>query len=144
VRVAYLYPFSYRGLLDKKGGRVVRLRWWSLLGWLVAGLGGAGLWLLATRVWPDPVTELAMLALLVVTLAGVTVPVAAYLNHRFARPGWAKHDPFRLLRQGTWVGLLGGLCGWLQENRTFSWTIAAVIAGVFTLMEAFFLTRDQG
>jgi hypothetical protein len=122
----------------------VRLRWWALLGCLVAGLGGAGLWLLATRVWPDPVTELVMLALLVVTLGGATVPIAAYLNHRFARPGWAKHDPFRLLRQGTWVGLLAGLCGWLQKNHTFSWTIAAVVAGVFTLMEAFFLTRDQG
>jgi hypothetical protein len=123
---------------------VVRLRWWALLGWLVAGLGGAGLWLLTTRVWPDPVTELALLALLAVTLGGATIPAAAYLNHRFARPGWARHDPLRLLRQGTWVGLLGGLCGWLQKNHTFSWTIAAVVAGVFALMEAFFLTRDQG
>jgi hypothetical protein len=122
----------------------VRLRWWALLGLLVAVLGGTGLRLLAIRVWPDPVTELVMLALLVVTLGGATVPIAAYLNHRFARPGWAKYDPLRLLRQGTWVGLLAGLCGWLQENHTFSWTIAAVVAGVFTLMEAFFLTRDQG
>ncbi len=122
----------------------MRLRWWALLGWLVAAVGGVGLWLLATRVWPDPVTELAMLVLLVMTLGGATIPPAAYLNHRFARPGWAKHDPFRLLRQGTWVGLLAGLCGWLQKNHTFNWTIAAVVAGVFTLMEAFFLTRDQG
>jgi hypothetical protein len=122
----------------------VRLRWWALLGLLVAVLGGTGLRLLAIRVWPDPVTELVVLALLVVTLGGATVPIAAYLNHRFARPGWAKYDPLRLLRQGTWVGLLVGLCGWLQENHTFSWTIAAVVAGVFALMEAFFLTRDQG
>jgi hypothetical protein len=121
----------------------VRLRWWALTGWLVAGLGGAGLWLMLDRVWPDPVTELVFLALLAVTLGGMTVPVAAYLNYRFARPGWQAHDPRRLLRQGAWVGLFGALCGWLQKTKALNWTIAAVIAGVFALMEAFFLTRDQ-
>jgi hypothetical protein len=69
--------------------------------------------------------------------------VAAYLNYRFGRPGWQAQDPRRLLRQGAWVGLLGALCGWLQKERVLNWTIAAVIAGVFALMEAFFLTRDQ-
>jgi hypothetical protein len=35
------------------------------------------------------------------------------------------------------------LYGWLQKEDAFNWTIAAVIAGVFALLEAFFLTRDQ-
>lgn len=120
----------------------MRLRWWVVIGLLVAGLGGIGLWLTVTRVWPDSVMELAVLALLAITLGGLTVPVVAYLNHRFARSGWQKQDPRRLLRQGAWVGLFVALCGWLQGRRLLDWTIAAVIAGVFALMEAFFLTRD--
>jgi hypothetical protein len=121
----------------------VRLRWWVVLGLLMAGLGGAGLWWTVTRVWPDPVTELTLLGLAAITLCGLTIPVSAYLNHRFARPGWQKHDPRRLLRQGAWVGLLGALYGWLKKEDALNWTIAAVIAGVFALLEAFFLTRDQ-
>lgn len=121
----------------------MRLRWWAVIGSLGAGLGGVGVWLLVTSVWPDPMMEVVFLALLALTLGGLTIPVAAYLNHRFARPGWQAQDPRRLLREGAWVGLLGVLYGWLQKEDALNWTVAAVIAGVFALMEAFFLTRDQ-
>ncbi len=121
----------------------MRLRWWVVLGVLVAGLGGAGLWLIVTGFWPDPVLELVFLGLLAVTLGGLTMPVAAYLNYRFARSDWQAQDPLRLLRQGAWVGLFSALCGWLQKEDSLNWTIAGVIAGVFALLEAFFLTRDQ-
>ena len=121
----------------------VRLRWWVVIGLLMAGLGGTGLWLVVTRVWPDPLTELAFLGLLAVTLAGLAIPVSAYLNRRFARRGWQAQDPRRLLRQGAWVGLLGALYGWLKKEDALNWTIAAVIAGVFALLEVFFLTRDH-
>jgi cell division protein FtsX len=121
----------------------MRLRWWVLFGLLLAGLGGVGLWMVVTRFWPDPTTELALLALVAVTLTGLTIPVAAYFNHRFARSGWQAQDPNRLLRQGAWVGILGALYGWLKKEDALNWTIAAVIAAVFALLEAFFLTRDQ-
>jgi hypothetical protein len=122
----------------------VRLLWWTVMGLLVAGLGGLGLWFIITQVWPDPTTEVILLALAALTLSGLTIPIAAYLNYRFAQAGWQKQDPLRLLRQGAWVGFFVGLCGWLQKEEALNWTIAAVIAGVFALMEAFFLTRDQG
>jgi len=48
----------------------VRLRWWVLIGLLVAGLGGFGLWMVVTRFWPDPAMELALLGLLGVTCWG--------------------------------------------------------------------------
>ena len=121
----------------------MRLRWWAILGLLVAGLGGSGLWLIVVSVWPAPGLELAVLTLLSLTLGGLSIPIFAYLNRRFARPGWQKQDPRRLLREGIWVGLLGALYGWLQKEDALNWTIAAVIAGVFALMEAFFLTRDH-
>jgi len=121
----------------------VRLRWWVAIGLLMAGQGGVGLWWIVARVWPDPITELAFLGLLAVTLCGLTIPVVTYLNHRFAQRGWQAQDPRRVLRQGAWVGLLGVLFGWLKKEGALNWTIAAVIAGVFALLEAFFLTRDQ-
>jgi hypothetical protein len=132
-----------RKIINPARSNSVRLRWWVVIGLLMAGLGGAGLWWTVTRVWPDPVTELTLLGLVAITLCGLTIPASAYLNHRFARPGWQKHDPRRLLRQGAWVGLIGALYGWLKKEDALNWTIAAVITGVFALMEAFFLTRDQ-
>lgn len=121
----------------------MRLRWWIVIGLLMAASGGLGLWLVVTRLWPNRTTELALLALLAMTLTGLSIPVAAYINQRFARSDWQTEDPRRLLRQGAWVGLLGALYGWLKKEDALNWTIAAVIAGVFVLLEAFFLTRDQ-
>jgi hypothetical protein len=129
--------------MNRTRSKSVRLRWWVVIGLLMAGLGAVGLWLVVTRLWPDRVTELALLGLLALTLTGLSIPVTAYINHRFARPGWQAEDPRRLLRQGAWVGLLGALYGWLKKEDALNWTIAAVIAGVFALLEAFFLTRDQ-
>lgn len=121
----------------------MRLLWWAVIGLLLAGLGGVGLGLVVANVWPTPGMDLVVLGLLGVAFGGLTIPLAAYLNYRFARPGWQKQDPRRLLRQGGWVGLLAALYGWLQKEDALNWTIAAVIAGVFALMEVFFLTRDQ-
>jgi len=120
----------------------VRLGWWALIGMLLAGLAGSGLWLVVTGVWPDSATEVLAVVLLGVTVGSLTIPLAALLNQRFARRGWRKQDPRRLLRQGIWVGLLAALYAWLQKEGALNWTIAAVIAGVFALMEVFFLTRD--
>jgi hypothetical protein len=122
---------------------VVRPLWWTVIGLLLAGLGGLGLWLIVTQVWPDPTSQLIFLGLASLTFGGLTIPLAAYLNYRFAQSGWQKQDPLRLPRQAIWVGLFVGLCGWLQKEGALNWTIAAVIASVFALMEAFFLTRDQ-
>jgi hypothetical protein len=75
-------------------------------------------------------------------LSSVTIPVSAYLNHRFARRGWSERDKTRLIRQGAWVGLFGVLLAYLQLIRALNWTIAIVLAGVFVLIEVFFLTRE--
>ena len=121
----------------------MHLGWWVVIGVLMAGLGGGGMWLVAATLWPNPATEAMFLGLLALTLAGLTLPVAALLNQRFARPGWQAQDPYRLLRQGGWVGLFGGLCGWLQAKDVLNWIVAAVVGAVLLLMEAFFLTRDR-
>ncbi len=70
-----------------------------------------------------------------------TIPIAAYLSHRFAKPNWLERDKTRLIRQGAWVGFLSILLAYLQLIRALNWAIAAVLAGVFILIETFFITR---
>jgi hypothetical protein len=121
----------------------VSLRWWTVIGLLVAGLTGTLLWLIATHTKPTQLMQPIFLSLLGITLTGLTIPPAAYLNRRFARSGWLKQDPYRLLRQGAEVGLFVTVCGWLQKEDFLTWTLAAIITSVLVLMEAFFLTRSD-
>ena len=124
----------------------MRPRWWVLISIIVACLSYTGLFYVVNHLWPNPDTILSQPQLLLFTflflgLGSVTIPVTAYLNHRFARPGWLERDKARLIRQGAWVGFLGILLAYLQLIRALNWTIAAVLAGVFILIETFFLTR---
>lgn len=124
----------------------MRPRWWVLISMVVAILSYAGLFYVVSKLWPNPDAILSQPQLLLFTflffgLGAITIPVTAYLNHRFARPGWLERDKSRLIRQGAWVGFLGILLVYLQLIRALNWTIAAVLAGVFILIETFFLTR---
>ncbi len=119
------------------------LRWWTAIGLLVASLTGMLLWLIVTHSKPTQLMQPVFLSLLGISLAALTIPPAAYLNRRFARSGWLKQDPYRLLRQGAQVGLFVTVCGWLQKEDFLTWTLAAIIASVLVLMEAFFLTRTD-
>jgi hypothetical protein len=124
----------------------MRPRWWVLISIFVAVISFSTLYYIIRHFWPNPDTILAQPQLLLFTflflgLGATTIPIAAYLNHRFAKPGWLGRDKTRLLRQGAWVGFLGILLAYLQLIRAFNWTIATVLAGVFILIETFFITR---
>ena len=71
-----------------------------------------------------------------------TIPIALYLNQRFAKPGWLERDALRVERQGAWVGMFGAVVAYLQLIRALTLTIALVLAGVIVLIEMFFLTRE--
>ncbi|MDM8528888.1 hypothetical protein QUF58_11865 [Anaerolineales bacterium HSG24] len=75
-------------------------------------------------------------------LAGLTIPVALYLNQRFAQPYWFEQDNTRLARQALWVGVLGLLMAYLQLMRALNWATLLVLISVFVLIETFILTRD--
>ena len=125
---------------------IMRPRWWVLISIVVATLSYSGLSYVVNNLWPNPDTILAQPQILLFTflffgLGAVTIPVTAYFNHRFARTGWLERDKARLIRQGAWVGFLGILLAYLQLIRALNWTIAAVLLGVFILIETFFLTR---
>jgi hypothetical protein len=125
----------------------MRLSWWVSLSLGLALFSFLALLYLITQVWPDPNTLLAgpqllLLLFVFLSLGAGAVPVAAYLNYRFARPGWLKRDKARLLRQGGWLGLFGTLLAYLQLIRALTWTIALVLLAIFILIELFFLTRE--
>lgn len=122
-------------------------RWWILSSIAVAILSLVCLYYIITYVWPEPDALVArpqflLLAFMFLGLSAGTVPVTAYLNYRFAKPGWFQRDKIRLMRQGIWVGLFGVLIAYLQLIRALNWTIALVLAGVFVLIETFFITRE--
>ena len=120
------------------------LRAWVVIAMLAIGTGLVGLWYLVTRTEPSDPMQAVFLALLAVTLIGLTMLISGYLNQRFARVGWLRTDPLRLPREGAVVALFGVLCGWLQKEQRLSLTIAFIIAAVLILVEAFFLTRSRG
>lgn len=125
----------------------VRHRWWVFGALAVAAISFVGLYYITGYLWPDPNTifakpQLLFLTLMFFGLGASTVPVAAYLNQRFSKPGWLQRDRTRLLRQAAWIGIFGVLLAYLQLTKTLSWMIAAVLAGVFALIETFFLTRE--
>jgi Sec-independent protein secretion pathway component TatC len=83
----------------------MRLRWWVFLSTILAILSFLVLRYVVTHIWPSTGTIIAwpqsLLFLLMFTgLSAGAVPVTAYMNYRFARPGWVERDRGRLLRQG--------------------------------------------
>ena len=125
----------------------MRLRWSCVaVSILVALLGGAGLWLIVVEldVGPTQPAQVVFFVSLGMTLAGLAVPVAAYLNVRFAQRGWQARDRWRLVRQGFEVAFFGVVAIWLQKQRLLNWTDAVIVIAVIALMEVFFVTRTYG
>jgi hypothetical protein len=125
----------------------MRPKSWVFASILVALICLFGGYFIITRLWPDPDLilggpQLLLLIFFFAGLAATTIPVSAFLNHRFAKPGWLERDKLRLARQGVWVGFLGVLLTYLQLIKALNWTIAIVLAGVFILIEIFLLTRE--
>ena len=77
-----------------------------------------------------------------VALTTTFVPVAFYLNYRFARPKGQVVSNWRPIRQSGWAALFLVLCAWLQMLRALNWIIAALVLAVFSLIEIFILTRE--
>ncbi|RPJ57372.1 MAG: hypothetical protein EHM12_09250 [Dehalococcoidia bacterium] len=125
----------------------MRPKSWVLGSIFIALISFLCLYFIVTQLWPDPDTvfawpQLLLLAFLFLGLSAAATPLSAYLNYRFAKPGWFDRDKMRLTRQGLGVGFLGVLLVYLHLIRALNWTIVLVMAGVFVLIEAFFLTRE--
>ncbi len=118
------------------------LRWWAFSTTIIAITGASGLIFLVSRLYPSPATKTLLFILLLTTFSSGAVPISIYLNHRFAARKWFKQDRYRLVRHALESGLLMAILAYLQLGQNLDWTIAAVLVGVFILMETFFLTRN--
>jgi hypothetical protein len=83
----------------------------------------------------------AFLAAAVVSVTGLTLPLAYYLNKRFGR---APSQHFLVvLRQAMWVGIWFAFCTWLQMNRSLSWGVAILVAVVLAAFEVLLQIRAR-
>lgn len=137
---------------------MIKQHWWVIGSLITAGLSFIVLIYLWYNVCPWPTTDnrcfvqdinlvrwppvVSLLLFLFLGMSSITIPIATYLNQRFAEPGWFDKDPFRLIRQGIWVGCLTVLAISLQLTKAMNWAIALVLMAVFVLIETFILTRD--
>ena len=132
--------------LSKKFGVCMKKRWWVLGSIGLTGLSLLSLYYIITTLRPDSDNILArpqllFFAFIFLGVGSSTVPVTAFLNQRFAKPGWLERDRTRLLRQGVWVGAFLVLLAYLQASNTLTLMVALVLAGVFILIETFLLIR---
>ena len=84
----------------------------------------------------------AFLGAILVSVTGLSLPLAHFLNQRFGRE--TRFPPFLVtLRQAMWVGLWMAICTWLQMNRAFGLAIAVLVGGFFILVEIWLQLRTQ-
>ena len=107
----------------------------------VIGLSAiAGLVWLVNRYPPTGMALVAFFPLAFLAVVGSTCPVMSFLNGRFFGAGRVKDA----LRQSLWAGVIVTLCLWLRVMEAFSWSVAALLAAVFVLIELFIRrTRQQ-
>lgn len=88
---------------------------------------------------------LAMLAAAGLAAAGLTLPIAYYLNKRFARDlrDGAPPSLWVVLRQAALFGAWVAFCVWLQLNRTLGFAVALLAAVVIILLEVILQIRSR-
>jgi hypothetical protein len=121
----------------------MHMKWWGMIGLALALGSGAGLWLLLSRTMPTSGLLAVVVLLLSAAVTGLALPITGYLNNRFARRGWQREDNWRVPRQAAWGGIFVGMCAWLQSLELLNWTMAAILALTFVLVEAYFLGRGN-
>lgn len=76
-------------------------------------------------------TTAGLLALWTAALTGTACPILLALHRRFLGEPAAS----TVWRQSVWIGLFGLLAAWLQLNRVLNLSVAAILAGVFAVIE---------
>jgi len=105
----------------------------------LAVIGWAGLAYLVTSIHPNLPGKAAFLALWAVTLTGTCFPALLALYRRFL----SEPSSWTVWRQSAWFGLFGALAAWLQMNRVLNMATAAIVAGVFVIIEVILSIRAR-
>jgi hypothetical protein len=83
----------------------------------------------------------AFLAGVLVTVTGLVLPLAFFLNRRFG-PDRPIHF-LVVLRQAMWAGLWIAFCVWLQMNRTLNLGVMLLVAAVLLVIEFLLQIRTR-
>ena len=92
---------------------------------------------------------LAFLGSVLITVTGLVLPLAYFVNKRFSkyldhRSGKSMAPQFHVtLRQAMWAGLWAAVCLWLQMNRAFGFAVAMLVAAVLILVEVLLQIRTR-
>ncbi len=96
-----------------------------IFGTLLMMIGGwGGLALLLTYTQPTLWPRWGFFALVIIALAGLSIPISYFLNRQF----FLKFEPVVIVRQSIWVGLYGAILAWLQIPRILNFTIGLWLA----------------
>jgi hypothetical protein len=82
-------------------------------------------------------------ALLHIALTGTAMPLVRFLHQRFSPEGGLETTPGMLIRQSTWVGLLGTASAWLLIPRLLSIPLVVVFAFALILIEGIIFLRSR-
>jgi len=69
----------------------------------------------------------------VMAISGIAIPIAYYLNRRFASDSPAEKNV--IIRQALWFGIYGATISWLQMGRVLNSGMAFILAAAFILIE---------
>lgn len=85
---------------------------------------------------------LAFLAAVLMSVTGLMLPLAYFLNRRFDRR-YPNPRFLLVLRQSMWVGLWIAFCVWLRMNRTLGLAVVLLVAVVLVLFEVLLQLRTR-
>jgi hypothetical protein len=106
---------------------------------LLAAAGWSGLVYLVFKVHPTPQAKAAFLGLWACALMGTAWPVVLAIHRRFR----GEPPTGTVWRQSVWVAVLGAACAWLQMNRWLNAALAAIVFGVFVVIELLLSLRAR-
>ena len=113
------------------------LRAFLPLSFVLTILGWGGLFFIIQSTVPTLGPRWLFFFLGVLALTGPAIPLVYFLNKRF--PSDPPVEEIVILRQALWVGVFGSTVAWLQLGRVLTIGLAAILAGVFVMIE--FLLR---
>jgi hypothetical protein len=105
----------------------------------LALIGWGGVVYLVNNVHPTRPGKAAFLALWAIALAGTAWPAILALHRRFS----GEPSVWTVWRQSAWVGIFGALAAWMQMNRVLNVSTAAILAGVFVVLEVILSWRAR-
>ena len=156
----------YNGFMQRISSRVTVLPYF-ILGLALLALGIMAIFQIVDNFWPIDTTELdlirqtalgradaiqmlrasnleivfAFLAAVMVTITGLVLPLAYYLNKRFGKGDSANF--LVIVRQAMWLGIWVAACTWLQMNRTLGIGVALLVAAVLVTLEVLLQVRTR-